>query len=41
MATYHYAGCGGVVKGSVVSDTDEAYADIVRFGHNAVKLEYD
>ena len=32
---------GGVVKGSVVSDTDEAYADIVRFGHKAVKLEYD
>lgn len=41
VATYHYAGRGGVVKGSVVSDTDEAYADIVRFGHNAVKLEYD
>ena len=41
VATYHYAGRGGVVKGSVVSDTDEAYADIVRFGHNAIKLEYD
>ena len=41
VATYHYAGRDGVVKGSVVSDTDEAYADIVRFGHNAVKLEYD
>ena len=41
VATYHYAGRGGAVKGSVVSDTDEAYADIVRFGHNAVKLEYD
>ena len=41
VATYHYAGRGGVVKGSVVSDTDEAYADIVRFGHKAVKLEYD
>ena len=25
----------------MVSDTDEAYADIVRFGHKAVKLEYD
>ena len=30
-----------MVKGSVVSDTDEAYADIVRFGHKAMKLEYD
>ena len=43
VAVGHYAlvGRGGVVKGSVVSDTDEAYADIVRFGHKAVKLEYD
>ena len=41
VATYHYAGRGGVVKGSVVSDTDEEYADIVRFGHNAIKLDYD
>ena len=41
VATYHYAGRGGVVKGSVVSDTDEAYADIVRFGHKAIKLEYN
>ena len=41
VATYHYSGRGGVVKGSVVSDTDEEYADIVRFGHNAIKLEYD
>lgn len=41
VATYHYAGRGGVVKGSVVSDTDEEFADIVRFGHNAIKLEYD
>ena len=41
VATYHYSGRGGVVKGSVVSDTDEEYADIVRFGHKAVKLEYD
>ena len=41
VATYHYGGRGGVVKGSVVSDTDEEFADIVRFGHNAVKLEYD
>ena len=41
VATYHYAGRGGVVKGSVVSDTDEEFADIVRFGHKAVKLEYD
>ena len=41
VATYHYGGRGGVVKGSVVSDTDEEYADIVRFGHKAVKLEYD
>lgn len=41
VATYHYAGRGGVVTGSVVSDTDEEYADIVRFGHNAIKLEYD
>ncbi|MFQ9052898.1 MAG: phosphodiester glycosidase family protein [Oscillospiraceae bacterium] len=41
VAVGHYAnaGRGGVVKGSVVSDTDEAYADIVRFGHKAVKLE--
>ena len=41
VATYHYPGRGGVVKGSVVSDTDEAYADIVRFGHKAIKLEYN
>ena len=41
VATFHYSGRGGVVKGSVVSDTDEEYADIVRFGHNAIKLEYD
>ena len=41
VATYHYGGRGGVVKGSVVSDTDEEFADIVRFGHNAIKLEYD
>ena len=41
VATYHYAGRGGVVKGSIVSDTDEEYADIVRFGHKAIKLEYD
>ena len=34
-------GNGAVVKGSVVSDTDEEFADIVRFGHNAIKLEYD
>ena len=34
-------GKGAVVKGSVVSDTDEEFADIVRFGHNAIKLEYD
>ena len=32
---------GGIVKGSVVSDTAEEYADIVRFGHKAIKLEYD
>ena len=41
VATYHYAGRGGGVKGSIVSDTDEEYADIVRFGHKAIKLEYD
>ena len=41
VATYHYAGRGGVVKGSVVSDTDDEFADIVRFGHKAIKLEYD
>ena len=41
VATYHYGGRGGIVKGSIVSDTDEEFADIVRFGHNAVKLEYD
>lgn len=41
VATFHYGGRGGVVKGSVVSDTDEEFADIVRFGHNAIKLEYD
>ena len=41
VATYHYAGRGGVVKGSIVSDTAEEYADIVRFGHKAIKLEYD
>lgn len=41
VATYHYAYRGGVVKGSIVSDTDEEYADIVRFGHKAIKLEYD
>ena len=41
VATYHYSGRGGVVKGSVVSDTDEEYADIVRFGHNAIRLDYD
>ena len=32
---------GAVVKGSIVSDTDEEFADIVRFGHNAIKLDYD
>lgn len=41
VATYHYANRGGVVKGSIVSDTAEEYADIVRFGHKAIKLEYD
>ena len=41
VAMYHYAGRGGVVKGSVVSDTDAEFADIVRFGHKALKLEYD
>ena len=41
VATYHYADRGGVVKGSIVSDTAEEYADIVRFGHKAIKLEYD
>ena len=41
VATYHYAGRGGVVKGYIVSDTAEEYADIVRFGHKAIKLEYD
>lgn len=41
VATYHYAGRGGVVKGSVVSDTDPEYADIVRFGHNAIRLDFD
>ena len=41
VAVYHYAGRGGVVKGSVVSDTDPEYADIVRFGHNALRLDYD
>ena len=41
VATYHYAGRGGIVKGSVISDTDEEYADIVRFGHNAIRLDYD
>ena len=41
VATYHYVGRGGVVKGSIVSDTAEEYADIVRFGHKAIKLEYD
>lgn len=41
VVTYHYAGRGGVVKGSIVSDTAEEYADIVRFGHKAIKLEYD
>ena len=41
VATYHYAGRGGVVTGSVVSDTDEEFADIVRFGHKAIKLDYD
>lgn len=30
-----------MVKGSIVSDADEEYADIVRFGHKAIKLEYD
>ena len=41
VATYHYAGRGGIVTGSIVTDSDEEYADIVRFGHNAIKLEYD
>ena len=40
VATYSYDK-GGIVKGSVVSDTAEEYADIVRFGHKAIKLEYD
>ena len=40
VATYSYDN-GGIVKGSVISDTDEEYADIVRFGHKAIKLEYD
>ena len=39
VAVGHYAnaGRGGVVKGSVVSDTDEAYADIVRIRPDAPK----
>ena len=41
IATYSYAGRGGVVKGSVVSDSDPEFADIVRFGNKAIKLEYD
>ena len=41
IVTSHYAGRGGMVKGSIVSDADEEYADIVRFGHKAIKLEYD
>ncbi len=41
VATYHYAGRGGIVKGSVISDTDDRYSDIVRFGHNAIRLDYD
>ncbi|MGM9912823.1 leucine-rich repeat protein [Floccifex sp.] len=41
VATYSYAGRGGVVKGSVVSDSDPEYADIVRFGSKAIKLDFD
>ena len=41
VATYHYAGRGGKVVGSVISDTQEEWADIVRFGHNAIKLDFD
>ena len=41
VATYHYAGRGGIVVGSVISDTQEEWADIVRFGHNAIKLDFD
>ena len=41
VATYSYPGRGGVVTGSVVSDTDADYADIIRFGHKAIKLDFD
>lgn len=40
VAAYFY-NRGAVVKGSVVQDSDEEYADIVRFGSKAIKLEYD
>jgi len=36
-----YYGRGAVVSGEVVNDTQEEWADIVRFGHNAVKINYD
>ncbi len=41
VATYHYAGRGGVVTGSVVNNTMEEYADVIRFGTNAIRLDYD
>ncbi|MST60233.1 phosphodiester glycosidase family protein, partial [Parafannyhessea umbonata] len=41
VATYSYSGRGGKVTGSVVSDTDSDFADIIRFGHKAVKLDFD
>jgi exopolysaccharide biosynthesis protein len=41
VATYSYPGRGGIVTGSVVSDTDSDFADIIRFGHKAVKLDFD
>ena len=41
LITYHYDKRGGKVSGSVVSDSDETYADIIRFGTNAIKLDYD
>ncbi|WP_160327058.1 leucine-rich repeat protein [Tractidigestivibacter scatoligenes] len=41
VATYSYPSRGGIVTGSVVSDTDSDFADIIRFGHKAVKLDFD
>ncbi len=41
VGIFSYAGRGGKVSAEIVDDTEEDYADVVRFGNHAVRIDYD